>query len=101
MEKRAGRRLKCEASITCSCFNKDEIFNAKMLNYSPDGMYFESKFLLKERTNILFKVKDLRLDRSDPKHCEGLRTVSLAEVKWWKDMGDKTAANFGIGVKYY
>lgn len=101
MEKRVGKRLNCDVSITCSCFNKREIIDAKMLNFSSDGMYFESSALLKERTNILFMVKDFRVDHSDPKYCKGLRTMSLAEVKWCKDMGDKNAAHFGIGVKYY
>jgi hypothetical protein len=101
MEKRIDNRRKCDASIVCAYFNKENVCNAKMLNYSRDGMYFESDSLFKEGTNIFFKIKDYLFDLSDPELCEGLRTVSLAQVRWWKDMGREDASCFGIGVKYY
>jgi len=101
MEKRIDNRRKCDASIVCSCFNKENICNAKMLNYSRDGMYFESDSFFKEGTNIFFKIKNCQLDPSDPELCEGLRTISLAQVRWWKDMGREDSSRFGIGVKYY
>ena len=101
MEKRINKRHKCEASIRCSCFNKENIINAKMLNYSESGMYFESDSVFKEGTNILFKMKRCLFIPSDPELCEGLRTVSLAEVKWWKEMSGEDSSHFGIGVKYY
>ncbi|HUV78278.1 MAG TPA: hypothetical protein VMW06_09475 [Desulfobacterales bacterium] len=101
MEKRIDNRRKCDASIVCACFNKENICNAKILNYSRDGMYFESDSLFKEGTNIFFKIKNCRFDTSDPELCEGLRTVSLAQVKWWKDMSREYTSRFGIGVKYY
>ena len=52
-----------------------------MLNYSKDGMYFESDSFLKEGTNIFFKMKKCLFGAYDPELGEGLRTVSLAEVR--------------------
>ncbi|MEJ2655707.1 MAG: hypothetical protein P8012_00720 [Desulfobacterales bacterium] len=100
MEKRIDKRHRCEASIAWGCFNKKQMFNAKMLNFSKDGMYFESDAFLKEGANIYFQLNDCRVDRSDPERYEGLRTVSLARVKWWKDIGGEKDKHFGVGVKY-
>jgi len=101
MEKRIDDRRKCDASIVCAYFNKENACHAKMLNYSRDGMYFESDSLFKEGSNIFFKIKNCLFAPSDPDLFEGLRTASLAQVKWCKDMGEKDASHFGIGVKYY
>jgi hypothetical protein len=101
MKKRTNKRHKCEASVICSFFNKDQPVDATMLNCGSGGMYFESDSLFKEGTNIFFKVKTCFFDASTPELCSGLRTASLAQVRWWKKMGDKDAFRFGIGVKYY
>jgi hypothetical protein len=100
MEKRTDKRRKCKASIAWGCFNKNKMFNAKMLNFSKDGMYFESNVFFKEGANIYFQMNDCLLDASDPEFFEGLRTISLARVKWWKNIGDEDDHHFGVGVKY-
>ena len=101
MDKRINKRHNCEASIVCNCFNRGNVLNAKMLNYSEGGMYFESDGFFKKGTNVIFKVKSYFHIVTDPERYKGLRTVSLAEVRWWKKIKDKTQINFGIGVKYY
>jgi len=101
MKKRADKRHKCEASVICNCFNKDKSFNVKMLNCGEGGMYFESDSFFKEGTNIFFKVKTCSFDTSATELCNGLRTASLAQVRWWKDMSSEDAFCFGVGVKYY
>lgn len=100
MGNRADKRHKCEAFIICSCFNNENKVNARMLNYSKDGMYFESDCLFPEGTNIYFKLKKCLFDDSGRGADEGMRTTSLAEVKWWKDMAEEKTSHFGIGVKY-
>ncbi len=100
MEKRTDKRHRCEASIAWGGFNKKKMFNAKILNYSKDGMYFESDVFFKEGANIYFQMNDFLFYASDPELCEGLRTMSLAEVKWWKDIGGAEDNHFGVGVRY-
>ena len=100
MEKRIDKRHRCKASIAWGCFNKRKMYNAKVLNYSKDGMYFESDVFFKEGANIYFQMNDCLFDDSDPEISEGLRTTSLAEVKWWKDIGGEDDSHFGVGVKY-
>jgi hypothetical protein len=100
MEKRTDTRHRCEASIAWGCFNDRKMFRAKMLNFSKDGMYFESEVFLKEGANIYFQMNDCSFDASDPEQHDGLRTVSLARVKWWKNIGGEGANCFGVGVRY-
>jgi len=101
MKRRVDKRHQCQASVICNCFNKDNTVNATMLNCGEGGMYFESDSFFKEGTNIFFKVKTCSFDSSAPELCNGLRTASLAQVRWWKEMGGQDASRFGIGVKYY
>ena len=101
MQKRADKRHKCEASVICNYFNKNNTVNATMLNCGEGGMYFESDSFFKEGTNIFFKVKTCSLNTSAPEPCTGLRTASLAQVRWWKEMSNEETSRFGIGVKYY
>lgn len=101
MKKRSDKRMNCEASITYSYFNKDDSFKARMLNFSKQGMYFESDSFFKKGTSIFYKIKNCKLDYSGSEFCEAPRTTSLAEVKWWKQIGDEASLRFGVGVKYY
>jgi hypothetical protein len=101
MQKRANKRHKCEASVICNCFNKDKTVNATMLNCGEGGMYFESDSFFKEGTNIFFKVKSCSFNTFAPEFCNGLRTTSLAQVRWCKEMVSQDASRFGFGVKYY
>lgn len=100
MEKRTDKRHSCEASIAWGCFNKKKKFNAKVLNYSKDGMYFESDVFFEKGVNIYFQMNDCLFDAPDSEPNEGLRTTSLAEVKWWKSIGGGDDNHFGVGVKY-
>ena len=61
MEKRTDKRHRCKASIAWGCFNKKKLFNAKMLNYSKDGMYFECDVFFKKGANIYFQMNDCRV----------------------------------------
>ncbi len=101
MKKRADKRHICDASIIFNHFNKENAFNAKVLNYSEYGMYFESDSFFKEGTNIFFKIKSCLFSVSDPEFYEGPRTESLAEVRWCKEISSEDPSRFGIGVKYY
>lgn len=101
MEKRVDKRHNCEASILCNFFNKDKIFTAETFNFSEGGMYFESDSFFEKGTNIFFKVKTYSSGTSGPELANELRTVSLAEVRWWQEMGSEDSSRFGMGVKYY
>lgn len=70
MERRANKRYPLEASIVFSFFNGEETFNARTLNCSKEGMYFESNYFFNEGTNILIKLKSFSFIDSDPEVLE-------------------------------
>ncbi len=103
MEKRASPRHKKEASILCSFFRTDRFdpgSMAKMVNCGPGGMCLESSRLFKPGTSLLCKLKDCSFSTADSGCFEGPRSVSIAEVRWCKEIRDNGKTYFGIGVKY-
>ena len=94
MGNRADKRHNCKASIAYNCFNKDNTFNGKMFNYSEGGMYFESDSFFEKGTNIFFKVKTCSSTTYGPEFSNGLRTVSIAEVRWWQEMSSEDSSRF-------
>jgi hypothetical protein len=100
-DKRDDRRFDCEGTITYSSFNKHDILKGKILNFSKNGMYFESDANLRPGTTIYFRLEKCTVFPSDPALCEGLRSKSLAEVRWCTKVNNQSERCFGTGVKYY
>jgi len=81
-EKRKSVRHKCEASIEWSYFNKGNYFEAKLLNFSRGGLYFETAPDIMPGTTIVIRLgKVLSLETDSVDH-EYPRLVSLGEVTW-------------------
>ena len=100
-ERRSEKRFDCEAKIKWSYFNKGRFFDAKILNCSPNGNYFETPHEIKPGSTILIRLdtlfsKSIRCD--DPLY---LRTVYLAEVKWCKKSSENGDSYFVVGVRHH
>jgi hypothetical protein len=101
MEKREGQRFGCRAPIVCGLFNSNQVCQAEMVNCSSDGMCFKSDALFKEHSTILFRVNGPPKAAKKAESPEGLRSISLAEVRWLKESSGKDDRPFYIGVKYF
>jgi hypothetical protein len=106
-EKRTERRHACEASIEWTHLNRITInyspeisYRARVLNFSKSGMYFETDYPLKPGMTILFRIEKSRCKASNLEDCECLRTISLADVKWCRDLVKKGESYVGIGARY-
>ena len=101
LEKRKDERECASIPIVCSYFNKEEYFQAQTLNHCPGGVCLKSETYLKPGAAVLFRVH--RFDRNAPCDCNsiGLRTVSLAEVKWCREILDSKAPSYEVGIKYF
>jgi hypothetical protein len=100
-EKRHDKRWPHIAPISFSYFNKGSYFDGQTLNYGSSGVCFKSIFFLKPGT-IVF----IRLKKSNPTgFCngvsEGLRSVTLAEVKWCKEIQDIDVPAYSVGARYF
>ena len=100
-KRRIEERYNCEAKIKWSYFNKSSFYDATILNFSRNGIYFETPHEIKSGTTILIQVETLlsKNMRSDESLC--LRTVSLADVKWCNESSKDGVSNFGVGVRHF
>ena len=99
-EKRRSVRHKCEAFLKWSFFNKEIYFDAKLLNFSESGVYFETGHDLKPGTTIFMKMEIDSLINFKFLDHDGPRSVSMGEVKWRIDLSGNDQSYYGVGVRY-
>ncbi len=103
IEKRACRRNNCIASIICTYFNSDRYHLAKTANYSKGGLQIDANFPLKPGANVYIRVEDLLPNASGSMasgFCE-MRSLSIAQVRWCKEILDPHGSSYKVGLKYY
>jgi hypothetical protein len=100
-ERRAYERLSDITLIVFSYFNKKSYFDAQILNYCAGGICFKSSFSVQPGTTVYIRVTKFYPNGSLTSACGGLRSVTLAEVKWCSEILDANEPFYGIGVKYY
>lgn len=99
-DQRAFERRNCNASMVFSYFNQTESYDAKVLNCSADGICFQSNLYLQPGAIVCIRVKEFRCSDSPEDKADGLHSMSLAQVKWCKEMPGAESAAYGVGVKY-
>jgi hypothetical protein len=100
-EKRSHGRQCLSADVTFSYFNKESSYFAQALNFGSGGMCINSSLLLKPGATLCIHLKKIHPEASGTGFCEGVRFVTLGEVKWCSEVpGDKTS-HYAVGVKYF
>lgn len=100
-EKRACQRHCYAADIAFSYFNKEHSYDAHTLNIGTGGMCFKSSLFLQPGATVYIRLKKIHPNDSGNGFCEGLRSVTLAEVKWCSEVPGEEASHYGVGVKYF
>ena len=104
MEKRACERQYCEGNIACTSFNSNFGTNqyrpAKVLNYSQDGIYFESDYAFKPRTYIFLRGEGKSSQSANSSQFDCFRTAAVGEVKWCNETSSDSFYKYGFGLKY-
>ena len=103
MEKRNSNRHKTDQSIVCTFFTShscDATFDGRIQNYCDYGMYAELKTHFKEGTILLARTTDSGPEGWPSKIEEGIRTISLVQVKWSKPLSDNGVVCYGTGLKH-
>jgi hypothetical protein len=100
-EKRSEDRQNCDAVIEWAYFNREDYFNARMLNFSRGGSYFVSSQPLIPGATVLIRLRDF--ESAGREACDrcALRTTALGEIKWCRELSDVPPVRFGIGVRYH
>jgi len=99
-EKRQTSRYTIETPILCSYFNMPVSSSARVINFSRDGMYFVSEMEFLRGSAVLIQAKNDSPHQKLPENTEGLRQTTLAEVRWCRQVSEKST-HYQVGVKYY
>ena len=99
-DKRTFERHGCNALIAISYFNHSDSHDAKILNYGAGGMCFQSNLFLRPGATVCIRVKVFQSFASRQDNGDGLRCMSLAEVKWCNELPCAASTVYDVGVKY-
>ncbi len=92
-EHRDDLRYKRKAKILLEAHPNGSYYQAKMINFSRGGMYFESDYAPLPGTEIFIGIENSPYDFG--------ADVYRAQVRWRKELSDqKSKYAFGVGVKY-
>ncbi len=94
LEKRDCARFYHEAPVVIEECGTGLYYEARMYNYSLQGMYFESDLALVPGARVNLWLSDL------PENS--LPEINSAEVRWSEEIiGAVVLYNFGSGIKYH
>jgi hypothetical protein len=99
-EKRAYGRHSFSADVVFSYFNKNHPYFAQAMNLGSGGMCFNSSLFLQPGATVIIRLKKILRNPSGNGSCEGLRSVTLAEVKWCSEVPGNEVSYYAAGVKY-
>jgi hypothetical protein len=100
-EKRTSCRYRYNIPIEYAYFNKEHYFKNYTNNNCSEGMNFRSDFFLHPGSTILIRIKNFHPNGLCKGDCKELRLLSLAEVRWCKEVIDQNNSYYEVGVKYY
>lgn len=99
-EKRGYERYNCEAPIKWSYFNQNRFFDAKILNFSRNGLYFETSYEIGPKATIFIRLQTLVTKNASITEKEYLRTVSIGEVRWCHEISKDDINYYAVGVRH-
>lgn len=102
VERRSCRRLRQDGTVLFNIFNSDQPPRVgEIRNYCEHGLYFETTRFVRPGTPLYLRLllgPTIRCHQNAVACC---RSISLAEVRWCRVLGDTENSGFGIGVKFY
>ena len=101
-EHRSCQRCSHSGAVFFNVFNSDQPPQVGDLrNYCELGLCFEATHFVKPGTALYIRIVSATTRHSEPAAIPGCRTISLAEVKWCRDISEGENPRFGIGTKFY
>ena len=107
IEKRTYKRHNCDAEIKWTPFNRtvfndgrEKYYPARVLNFSKSGLYLETRYSMKPGMTVLFRTEASVCGASEHEGYANLRTISLIEIKWCRELLKNGESYFGMGARY-
>ena len=99
-ENRIHERSNCKGMIKWSYFNQSNSFDGELLNFSPEGLYFETSKDIKIGTIIFLRFTKYFSENLCANDKELLRNVCLGKVKYSDETLKEGFTSYGVCVKY-
>jgi hypothetical protein len=99
-EKRVYERYNCEAPIKWSYFNQNRCFDARILNFSRNGLYFETPYEIGPKATIFIRLETPFTNNESLTEHECFRTVSISEVRWCHEVSKDDISYYAVGVRH-
>ena len=99
-EKRSDLRYRFRASIIYAAFNTNNYHDAEVVDVGKKGMSFRSRSPLKPGASIFIRMEKYSNVSSDIAAEMRPRSVTLAEVKWCRELISIFETHYHIGVIY-
>jgi hypothetical protein len=101
-ESRSQQRFGASVSAIYSSFGTTNFRNAKIVNFSEDGLCIKADHPFPVGATIFLRVIDWQLGTFDRKPSSiSLKTTATVEVKWCDKYIDSGQQAFLIGLKHY
>jgi hypothetical protein len=84
-----------------SVFNQEDVFEALLVDYSPDGLCAETERRILPGTSVYVRIDTRQAGESGKAGLRGLRTTALGEVKWCRELNPDRSPVYRVGVRYY
>lgn len=81
-------------------FSIKKFFDALATNSNMNGICFKSNTFLRPGTTVYVRIKQFLPDTARESAFEGLRSATLGEIKWCKELVDTDTCTYEVGVKY-
>jgi hypothetical protein len=100
-EKRTSDRFSHNAPLICSRFHRHDYFCARKINHGGRGLCFECQSAIKKGTVLYIRLDECNTNGLKKDAWEGFCSISVAEVKWCKEISDDAGNHYRVGVRYY
>jgi hypothetical protein len=93
MEKRLHKRMNRDTMVTLESLQTGVNEDTRMVNYSDNGLYFESDQFLQPGAEVFIEIENYLHDQTEPYVCHH------AKIIWGKKLKEAPYA-FGYGAQY-
>jgi len=100
-ENRTFDRHDLKADVTFSFFNQESSYFAQTLNLGSGGMCFLTRRRLNPGTTVCIRLEKVHGAAAGACCTEGLRTITLGQVKWCSEVIRHETAEYAVGIRYF
>ena len=100
-ERRAFERSDYQIPVEISFVRDGKISSAQSLNHCEGGMCLVSSSAFHPGASLRVRVKDFHPHGPCTGLCKGLRSITLAEVRWCTAIADPGASHYRVGIQFF